>query len=85
MTGLAPAYCLGGKITTEHNPSMASSREVVCEELFLPPISFSHPKFPFLTQALQQVSTLATIIIILQSLLNSSSSGQGPVHLLYPI
>ena len=82
-TGVAPACCLGGKTTTERNPSMASSKGKLGEELSLHLFFFSHPKSPFRTQALQQASTLVTII--LQSLLSSPSSGRGPVHLLKPV
>ena len=40
-TGLASAYCLGEKITTERNPPMASSKE----KLYVR--SFPYPQFPF--------------------------------------
>ena len=84
MTDLAPAYCLGVNIPAERNPPMTSSKGKLCVRSFpYPQFPFYHPKFPFLNQLLQQVITLATII--LQSLLRSPSNGQGPVHLLNPI
>ena len=44
-TCLAPTYCLGGKITTECNLSMVSSKEKLCVK------ELPSPLFPFLSQA----------------------------------